>query len=226
MFDADHVVLAVLQTREGENIEQLSLRLNRDLEHYVFHIIYNALKPKTDSFGNPIEFVERTGRYDESISQLVRINPQYKRIPQIKFVNNRIEILSKSGITYSFEGKICDLLNITEHKIHGPRSSFSHVIFNTTVAVTPKNVSLIFIYTDIIEYQYVGDTTAPLLRINTVQEESHTNSWSHYDSPHYLTCNSNSISSILIYLKDQDGNDIKFISNGVLSLKLHFRPIA
>ena len=84
---------------------------------------------------------------------------------------------------------------------------------------------LLFIYTDIIEYQYVGETTSPLLRINTVLGKAHENSWSHYDNPHYCKCNSNSISSIHIYLKDHLGNDIQFLTNGVVSVKLHFRPI-
>ena len=49
-------------------------------------------------------------------------------------------------------------------------------------------IPLLFIYTDIIEYQLVGDEYATLLRINTVQDKLDENCWHHYDSPHYLKC--------------------------------------
>ena len=80
-----------------------------------------------------------------------------------------------------------------------------------------------YIYTDIIDLQYVGNTRVPLLKTVVINYNSSQNtSWTHYDNPQYLAINKTEITSIHIDIKDEFGDKILF-ENGNFSIKLHFR---
>lgn len=85
-------------------------------------------------------------------------------------------------------------------------------------------IGVLYIYTDIIDYQLVGTGRIPLLR-NIVLDynSSRKTIWVHYDQPHYLRVNQTEIRSILIDIRDDNGNKILFDS-GSITLKLHFKP--
>ena len=90
---------------------------------------------------------------------------------------------------------------------------------------------LIFIYTNIIEYQYVGDAKAPLLRvIDSKQrlkngsvcelEPTHRIVFSHLD---YKKLLSNTIQSISIELRTETGQLVPFSGTGKVILTLQFK---
>lgn len=81
-----------------------------------------------------------------------------------------------------------------------------------------------FVYTNIIEYQYVGDGFKQLLSTIFVQKQDDPQRIV-YDTPHYVPLIRNQIDSIQITIKDSSDGLIKFVS-GVekVILKLHFRP--
>lgn len=81
-----------------------------------------------------------------------------------------------------------------------------------------------YIYTDIIEYQSVGDHHVPLLRCVHIDGENNMNVSIRYDRPHYVSVNKSSITEICIQVKDDQNQDVPF-SYGKLSTKLHFRPV-
>jgi hypothetical protein len=87
----------------------------------------------------------------------------------------------------------------------------------------PNLVESLFIYCDIIDYQYVGDAYVPLLKNVVVENIYPKTAWVHYDRPHYANINKSEISTIHIEIRDDFGNKIKF-ENGKVILKLHFRP--
>lgn len=90
-----------------------------------------------------------------------------------------------------------------------------------------NKLSALFVYTDIIEYQVVGDTFAPLLRTVSVPNNLRFGDYvtHNYNQPHYVPIARSNIDNIEINIKTDTGEAVKFIAGKVI-LKLHFRPIS
>jgi hypothetical protein len=89
-----------------------------------------------------------------------------------------------------------------------------------------KTVSSLYIYTNIIDYQFVGDSYAPLLR--TIMVNENVENYGKYISQEfqntqYLPLRLNIFDYIEIDIRDDTGNPIHFEAGKVL-IKLHFRP--
>ena len=85
-------------------------------------------------------------------------------------------------------------------------------------------INTMFINTDIIEYQYVGDFSRQLLRTVHLDKSNHSVCKT-YSSPHYIPVSTNYFDSIHISIKDAQNNFIKFNSGSEqVIVKLHFRP--
>ena len=85
------------------------------------------------------------------------------------------------------------------------------------------NFPNLFVYTDIIEHQLVGDSYSPLLRTVSVTDDdvSHNVTVTFHDI-HYCNVQRSNINNIHIRLCDHYGTDISFRSGRVIA-KLHFR---
>lgn len=88
-----------------------------------------------------------------------------------------------------------------------------------------NNINMIYIYSDICSYQYVGDTFAPLLNVVAVPSNVKYGDYIviNYSTPHYIPVISNVLDTIEINLRSDIGDFIHFDSGKVL-IKLHFRP--
>jgi hypothetical protein len=77
---------------------------------------------------------------------------------------------------------------------------------------------------DLIQYQYVGNTRAPLLRTAVVEPTLDDKIiWINFDRPHYVDVKENLISKIKIVIKHEYDDEIAFDYSSV-TLKLHFIP--
>lgn len=86
-----------------------------------------------------------------------------------------------------------------------------------------KNILNIFIYTDIIAHQYVGDSHVPLLRILPLDGRQTDNVISRTFNPiHYLNLSRGEIISVRVKLCDASGAEFNF-SSGKSIVKLHFK---
>jgi len=135
----------------------------------------------------------------------------------------RYSLTLRSGYTVKFEGLIAKLLGFPENKEIG-----------TITGDDPAPISLIdsydipsilYIYTDIIEFQYVGDTKAQLIAtipVNLKQNEKICSFT--FVNPLFYDVNTNKIESIHITIKDDQNQFIKFKDgeNKVL-IKLEFK---
>jgi uncharacterized protein YccT (UPF0319 family) len=83
-------------------------------------------------------------------------------------------------------------------------------------------IKSLYVYSDIVDHQYIGDESAPLLRFVAVEEQKDVYIDCVYDSPHYVPVIRNSIETIEIDIRSNYGEKIKFQSGHVL-VKLHFR---
>lgn len=89
-----------------------------------------------------------------------------------------------------------------------------------------KCISALFIYCNIIDYQFIGNTFAPLLRTILVNENS--DNYGKYidhifSKPHYIPVSVNTIDTIEINIRDDTGEPIHFEAGKIL-VKLHFKP--
>ena len=87
-------------------------------------------------------------------------------------------------------------------------------------ATLPK---ALFIYSDIVEPQVVGDVSAPLLRIVGVEHEQFNRTVVQtYSPPHYVSVLKRQFETIEMDIRDDTGARIPFQSGRVI-VKLHFR---
>lgn len=95
------------------------------------------------------------------------------------------------------------------------------IIAETSVKLFPNTIASLFVYTDIVEFQYVGDENAPIIR-EVATNTNVTFVDKIYDSPHYVPVIRNNIDTILIDIRSDLGEHIQF-GEGVVVVKLHFR---
>ena len=87
-----------------------------------------------------------------------------------------------------------------------------------------SEISNFYIYSDIVEYQIVGNNQAPLLRIVPTGEVNKGLNFTSkiFDSPHYIPVARNNLDTIEIDITNHLGNPIYFTSGEVV-VKLHFK---
>ena len=93
---------------------------------------------------------------------------------------------------------------------------------------------LIFIYTNIIEYQYVGDTKAPLLQVIDSKQRLKNGSVCKLEPTHRIVLSnldyekllSNTIQSIPIELRTETGELVPFSGTGKVILTLQFKKFS
>ena len=91
--------------------------------------------------------------------------------------------------------------------------------------LTHCSPSHLYIYTDIIEPNLVGDCIAPLLRIIKVEKQTtDTNISVSFTNPYYLPIMKREFDTIEINIRDDEGHLIPFVS-GKLNVRLHFRRV-
>lgn len=82
---------------------------------------------------------------------------------------------------------------------------------------------LAFIYCDLVEYNYIGDSMSPCLRTLSINTGGLHSTVIRYENPHYVPVAFNRFSHVSIEIGDELGEDIKF-TKGISLIKLHFRP--
>ena len=114
-----------------------------------------------------------------------------------------------------FEGSLGKILD--GEKLSGLDTN--EIVLSDSVDNTYNGTSA-YIYSNIIEPQYVGDQRLRLLRIVPLKK-----SWIIFENPHYVKVSSSYIPRIQINIRDVEGKKILF-HPGHLILKVHFREVA
>ena len=125
-------------------------------------------------------------------------------------------------LSFIFQGKLARILGLDADKpfIVPPRKKIRYA---PHAADFFGGEYSLFVYTDIIEHQIVGDHYVPLLRCVQITGE-HTKVVSiNYDKPHYTCLRKTDISDIEIAIKNDQNYNIPF-QYGKIVVKLHFRP--
>lgn len=212
-YHSENVIFIIdIDHRDGDTIQELFKNINDNLNQALIQYELNKSNKKTDE----VHIFTKTG--DLNFQNHTQI------LPFLKF-NTDLHQLEISTVNLNdnlrFEGLITSILNLDN-------------FINTTTSPIKIDrkyengiyiINFLYIYSDIVKYQYIGDTLSPLLRTVSIPTNKILTTESViYDSPHYLPVNKSSIDTINIKIKDEQGQNIKF-ERGKSIVKLHFRPI-
>ena len=165
------------------------------------------------------------------VNDIKSTEKEYLQSPILKYGDESIYIqFLNTNHTIQFTGQITEILKINDSEIFSSNKNEQNFIkINSKDKIYQNSlielIGTLFIYTDIIDYQYVGSQRIPLLRNIVIDYDStRKTTWAHYDNPHYLRVNKTEFRSILIDIRDDKGRKVLFDS-GNINIKLHFRPI-
>ena len=135
---------------------------------------------------------------------------------------NRIYVEGDEHITIVCRGKLAAILGLNAGvKQTARKSKAGYAPHPTDIHGGCYNM---FIYSDIIDHQLVGDSYVPLLRSINITDTSKRHCIHMYDKPHYVHVSRDPLGDIEIDLKTDQNTNIKF-TYGKVILKLHFRPV-
>ena len=131
--------------------------------------------------------------------------------------DKRTSVYVKSGCHVKLDGDIATVLGFE-----------TGTVVNNTLLTSPflslvtGNVSSLFIYSDIIQSQYVGDVKVPLLRAVGVEGKHGDFITKSFDRPQYLPVCRQTLDTVEIDIKGDTAEKISF-QHGKVIVKLHFR---
>ena len=174
------------------------------------------------------------GHYPSVASLIKRINRTLTEewIDKIKFTydpyKRRVNLkLAKNVVMYFNDDKLMRALGFSMSQFNGLFFQSSKDYSKSVEAINPPDLRFgryaLFIYTDISESVFVGDSHVPLLRIVPIEGKDDSVITKTYDKLHYVPLLKNHFDSIEIHITDDMGNFYNF-QYGKVIVKLHFRP--
>ena len=195
---------------ESEPIEHFVQRINKAIDEKIVQKLYTQSNLKNSDFDKITEQTIKTNLKDKKrLNFEVKKNKLYMIVPENQFVKIEGDLL----INYFDIGEKTSYNGLVEIEIK---------ILSLYKQINIINV--MYVYTDIIEDQIVGDQLVPLLR-NIITHKKFNHPVSHeFENPHYVRVNKSFISSINIDIRDTLGNNIQFSEKySQVICKLHFR---
>ena len=140
----------------------------------------------------------------ESIPDLIfRINEDFKLMritPLIDFLakTQKIYLFVPEDVTLNFENDMHKTFGFLERQYKGLKKqpNGKRVVFKSegTLNNYLNEINIFYVYSDIVEYQVVGDVNAPLLRLVASNQTNGLKFMSKvFDSPHYLPVSRNNM---------------------------------
>ena len=220
-------------------INSLIEKINLQIKNYIIRILYdkryNEMLEKITN-KEPLENnkLYPKFKYDSSIKNTELIEEfkkslEYLNAPTLKFEQNKLSVNLNSKLIsqIALQGRVLEEIGYSESIVMLMKTG-AEIITLDKVIDPSKKLKIqgpIYIYApDLIEFQYVGNTKAPLLRtavVEPTQEEK--TIWINFDRPHYVNVHNNTISKIKIHIKDEYDDNIGFDYSSI-TLKLHFVP--
>ena len=86
-----------------------------------------------------------------------------------------------------------------------------------------EKLLFVFVYCNLAEYSYVGDSMTPCLRALPISANNQNATVLRFENPHYVPVATSRFSEVAIEFANDLGEEVKF-SKGLSLIKLHFRP--
>jgi len=217
---------------DSYTLSALLEKINTEIKNTLLKMIYNIrFEEREKSKSNKLL---PTNNFDWPIKNLavieeIKNSDDYKNSPYLKIEDNKIivSLNSKYISQIALEGRMLNEFGYKESKVLLLKSGEETLTLSKTIDTSRKIkiVGPIYIYApDLIEYQFLGNTRAPLLRTAVVEPTLNDKIvWLNFDRPHYVNLKVNTISQIKIAIKDEYDDKIAFDYSS-LTLKLHFIP--
>ncbi|GFS68785.1 uncharacterized protein TNCV_132961 [Trichonephila clavipes] len=165
------------------------------------------------------EKVQKTDHMELEVGFYKNSEQLFKSFKHLAFnhlANNKVKVHIPQTSILNLQDGLRDLLGFKTATLHG----------GTHISDYPLEldggITEIYVYSDIIESHFVGDTIAPLLRIIPVMSAKEDQIVVNYQRPSYFPLRNNYIDCIEIELKSSSGDGIIFTSGKTL-LVLSFR---
>ena len=186
--------------------------------------------------------------YNNSLKKTFISNEEYVvddvviNLEKIASVNNLLDALNVKSVLHDYKFTYDALTNRISltippfHRIKLDDVLASVIGFTTslnlkeqkqTASKSPmlkRNVSNLFVYTNIIDFIHVGNTEAPLLRQFSISSHTHALINREFFTKIFIPVNRNILDRIDISIHDQAGDLVPF-KDGMTTITLEFRPI-
>ena len=149
-----------------------------------------------------------------------RISMQYNNI------TNFIYFSGAEGSILTFKGRLAEILGFKPGVPFAlpPSLNFRKHYVAPYPADIYGGIHNIFVYSDIVDYQLVGDSHVPLLRCINITPDVGRMPTLMYDKPNYTSLSKSAFDDIEISLKNDQNQYMPFMYGKVI-VKLHFRPV-
>lgn len=162
----------------------------------------------------------------ESPNDIIKILNYQKFYDKISFNFNKnskkVRVTLRKNARINFDPGLAESLGFPPGNVGEPFAG-SSMYFDSPFAADPHaDFKLMYIYSDLVEPQIVGDTVAPLLRVIPVK--GHDGEMIHevFDRPHYIPVTRKNFQTIETVIRTHTGRLMSF-ERGKLIVKLHFR---
>ena len=187
-------------------------------------LIYDTETNQTETISTHVGFYDSIPSILKELNSKCLSNPITSRLSlQYNNITNRVYFSGGEGYDVTFRGKLAEILGFNpDETVVIPR--FEKIYTAPHPADIFGGVYNIYVYSDIVDYQLVGDTHVPLLRCINITPEVGRMPTLTYDKPHYTSLCKSVIDDIEISLKNDQNHYIPF-TYGKVIVKLHFRPV-
>ena len=162
-----------------------------------------------------------TGYYSSILKLVIELNSHIKThglsVGYDEF-KNRVFLKGEPQFSLKFSAKLEQILGLK------PGEWWSATWYGTYPTDILAGFNTLYIYTDIIDYQCVGDSHVPLLRTVHITGRKNEVVTVTYDKPHYVPLSKRQFDEICIEVKSDQNQLVSFVVGKVIA-KLHFRPV-
>jgi|GEM_PF-3108127 len=193
-------------------------------EDNIIKILTNDIE---DTITIPIKHYETIEQLIEIINETLHTIPYLKLKLTLEKEINRVKLVFDHQTEIIVSEKLSDILGFDgKTKFTQDFSKASDIIKTHDIAKFPPDMSgrkyHLFVYTDIIEPQIVGNTMVPMLRMINLKGKSGDAVTETFENPYYLRLNRCCIENISIVICDEFGEEVPF-ERGQVTVTLNFR---
>ena len=250
VLDSDHWEVALAEIQYPTLFETVSeskemwiqysqrVKLEKGADSYEMKkfILPQGIYDKEESVGKILTRGLKVFRvyFDRNINRFVMVYDS-KDVGSILMSNSMGRLLGyfmKNNEQFTLDVEVSKFL-ISANQLNHKSDDLLGLIHDTTMMaeapyppqLTQSSPTHMYVYTDIIEPNLVGDCVAPLLRIIKIQKQiADPDVSASFSNPYYLPVMKREFDTIEIHLRSDEGQLIPFVS-GKLNLRLHFRRV-
>ena len=187
------------------------------IPHHKKHVVRNKV-----TFEIPVGYYDSIPRVIKEING--HIQKYAKRLTMMhNSITNRVFFTGDDIGSIMLKGRLAHILGFTPGEEFELHPSTTPIVYAPHPSDIYGGCYNMFIYTDIVDYQRVGDSYVPLLRCINTTDDSRRVPTLIFDKPHYTSLSRSTIGDIEISIKNDQNHDIAF-TYGKVVVKLHFRP--